>query len=587
MSLTTQGGNASLVDSIGLVLGNISTNGGNLDLTAGGAGFSQAANTSINTTTAASFGVTGGTATFTASATGASVLLGNQNNFGGTVTFTANANISNSVSFHNINLFAALPTGLPTILTGDLNLNFDNAAIALATESVATLEVSSGGAGGITQQTATTLMVSGASSFTVSNDAPILLTNAGNSFTGAVAFTSSVSDQSVSLANTVATVIGASSLGRGAFSVLTTTGNITESGAIVQAQAAGTATFSTTTGTTINLITQANDFTGQVVAAGASVTTFDLRNTDELAQFANLTFSASVTTLSVEFDNAPILVGNLSIPTVTLNSAFGIFQTAGTSITAATLLALIDTGTATPILLSNANDIADVTVTTTGNTGNVLINNGTNNLNFTGVSSIGTGRLVVTAGNITQVSPITTAGRASFTSSGSISLDVFGNSFGGQVDASVTGSNNLTIDQENGTLILGNISIGTGQLTVNTNTNDASGIAQAGRDQHRDRHRQRQRVRQQHQGPGHRVDQLLHQSGPGQPIWWFGVAAYIPDCQRQHHGQRRHSTGRQPRVREPDRPGRRSHHPDRPPDRRWPGQFQCGDSGHHADQHVQ
>ncbi len=496
VNMTTQGGVADLVAGTGmgtLRLGNITTNGGNLDLSAND--FAQAANTSINdtnsTTSGATLaGVTGGLASFTATgATGSAIVLGNANNFaqfaevtGGVTGVTLSRSNPGNVTFRNINVFAALPTGLPTSNPGfDLNLTFDNAAIALPTINVDTLEVSSGGAGGITQQASTTLTVSSISSFTVTNDAQITLNNIGNSFSGAVSFQSSVSDQNVFLANTVATVLGTSSLGRGLFSV-SSTGDIMETGAIVQAKAAGTAIFSTTAGTTINLITQANDFTGQVVAAGASVTTFDLRNTDELAQFANLTFSASVTTLSVEFDNAPILVGNLSIPTLTLNSAFGIFQNTGTSITAATLLRLIDTvgATATPILLSNANDITNVNVNTTANTGNVIINNGANNLNFMGPNSIGPGRLVVTAANITQTdgSSITTSGRASFTSSGSISLDQTGNSFGGQVDASVTGSNNLTIGQGSGTLLLGDISIGTGQLNVNTNA-DASGIAQA------------------------------------------------------------------------------------------------------------
>ncbi len=216
-------------------------------------------------------------------------------------------------------------------------------------------------------------------------------------------------------------------------------------------QGAGTATFTAVaSGGTINL-TGANDFPGMVAFAGA--TTVNVRNVDYQAAFANLAGLTGVPSLTVQFDNAGVVLPSLNLTNLTV-TALGISQMANTSVFA--------TGTAAfnagdyPIDLSNAaNNIANLTLNNTGRNDVTVVD--ANALTFAGTSNVGTGRLTVTvtataAGNISEpnaakiiqanTGPV---GDVRITSTtGSIAL-TGNNAFRGPVSINVSGSNPASV----------------------------------------------------------------------------------------------------------------------------------------------
>jgi len=381
-------GSVFLFDAAALNLGNVSLGSGSLFLTARG-NITQASGSVIST---------GGAATFTIDTTSGSVLLGTSaNKVLGTVTMgEANGGDLVNVSFRNISSAASLPSIALLGNAGDIDnytLFFDNTGIVLPALNIAgALNVTAGGA--ITQGGALTAATA---SFTVLGNSAIDLAAFTNTINGALQFNSPQSSQAVQFDNSTNVLLGSSQLGRGTFSI-TAAGNITTaSGAeITQKKGAVTATF-TATGTTITLDGR-NDFTGQVVLGGSSVTTVTYRNADALAQLASLTLPDFVTTLTVLFDNAPVVLPTLTLPNLTVTGQ-GIFQQTN---------AILTVNNATfnangPIDLANANNLTNVQFNDLNSFGlyPVAIDNA-QGLNFFGTSMLVGPLAVSAAGNIAE-----------------------------------------------------------------------------------------------------------------------------------------------------------------------------------------
>ncbi|MBI3516313.1 MAG: filamentous hemagglutinin N-terminal domain-containing protein, partial [Proteobacteria bacterium] len=256
VSLNNSGANnVQLTNNAATVLGT-STVGQNLTVTSGG----SITQTGVLTVP--------GTTTLASTVASSDILLSTQaNNFTGAVSVGGTLANIRDFALRNANAGATAPT-LNT-LTGlrNLTLQFDNAAIALGAFSASgTATISARGA--ITQTGAAS--VTGTSSFTAGAHA-ITLTQAANSFTGAVSLSNSGANN-VALVNNVATVLASATIGQN----LTVTSN----GAITQTAAAtvgGTSSFAAGANA-ITLTQAANSFTGAVTlsnsgANAASLTT--------------------------------------------------------------------------------------------------------------------------------------------------------------------------------------------------------------------------------------------------------------------------------------------------------------------------
>ena len=172
VSFSTGTGNASLTNNQATVLGT-STVGGTLSVATKGALSETGALT------------VGGTATFTQNSTTAGatqdINLGTQNNdFQGSVVFAA-ASAINNLSLTNVD---AAPGSLtfPASITGNLTIDYTNAAVSLGTATVGgNMAITANG--GIAQTGVFT--VTGTSTFDAGGG-DVTLSNAGNNFTGAV-----------------------------------------------------------------------------------------------------------------------------------------------------------------------------------------------------------------------------------------------------------------------------------------------------------------------------------------------------------------------------------------------------------------
>ena len=489
----TGSNNASLSNASQIILAGVTTGTGALTVTAQGS-ISQTAGTVITT---------GGSATFNISNKTGSVSLDNgANNFVGPVTIAETGGTLQNVSFRNVNTSAGLPTITQTGShhVANYTVQLDNVAVTLPALTITgTLTVIANGP--ITQSAG--LTVGAGATFEVLGNQTINLQNTTNAIFGPVAFDSQQSSQAVGYTNNGPIQLGASDLGRGALSITALSGNITTAalGAIVQEQGADTATFTAKTGTTLSL-NGANDFTGGVFLVGTNVTTVSFDNNDPLAKLANVTIPTSMTSFTVAFPNAAVVLPTL--PLTTLNvTGDGIFQLTP----AADILNI--TGQATfngeggPIQLNNpGNAFTNITLsnTTTQSSGrNDVSINDTGALTFTGTSNLGPGAFTVTAGGtisessgafITQNNPtgITQNNPTGFsagpvalnTTSGNISLGQ-DNTFSGTVSLSDTFSGGTVTVNNSQDLTLGNVTTtGTGTFTVTAGGTNASGnITQA------------------------------------------------------------------------------------------------------------
>lgn len=472
LALSVTGSNAAtFFNNAALQLGDTTLGTGTFTLTSNGS-LTQKGGTTIEA---------GGAMSLTVTSNNRDILLGNVGNrIGGTVTVAeSGAGFLRDVNLRNAADNASAPIGTPLTTAGDvrnLTLFFDNNGVALPGYNITgTLNVTAGG--DITQTAAET--IGGASTFTILGDHAINLSDPANAFASAVAFNAPQSTQPVLIADTTGLSLGTSNLGRGTFSATAVTGDITQSGSIVQEKGAAPATFTVTAGSTITLSNNTNRFTGGMVFAGAGLTTLSVRNADFMADFSDLTIPSSVNNLTVQFDNASAALPTLGSSVTPLASlsvtALGIVQQAGTSInaTAATF-----TANAFPLDLSNAgNDFTDLTVNNSGR--NDVTIRDIDDVNFAGTSALGTGRFTVNAGAITDTGTITQAnvGPSSdvrFTSTGSVTLNS-GHGFRGPVSVNVTGASTATIVNTGVALTLGSITTAAGAITA---TAGAQGIVQ-------------------------------------------------------------------------------------------------------------
>ncbi len=265
----TGNNNVAVTDTNAIVLGASNVGTGTLGITAGG----NITETGAITQAAA------GAVTLTVTAANSDILLNTQaNNLSGAVGFGGTPANIRDVGLRNTNASATVPTLSALTNLRNLTLRYDNAAVALPTATLhagGNLSVTAGGV--ITQSGA--LTVPGTSSFTTGGFA-VTLTNTGNDFSGAVSLTNTGANN-VSISDKNALVLGTSSVGSGTLTVVSNAdsagndGGISQTGALVQATGAGTASF-TVNGTAggIDLSNTGNDFTGNVVlntSASASV----------------------------------------------------------------------------------------------------------------------------------------------------------------------------------------------------------------------------------------------------------------------------------------------------------------------------
>ena len=351
-----------------------------------------------------------------------------------TVAGTASINAGGNIALTDANNQFSDTVGL----TAPGNILFTNDAGITNLGNVTaggTLTVDSKG-GDIVQTAATTVQAGGTSSFTT--EAPgsnITLGNSGNALAGAISLATA---GSVSLANGLATHLGASTIG-GNLSI-SSVGNITQNGALVVFGNINTA--ATGAGASIDLGNAGNQFYDEIDLQASS--NINLANSGPNTDLRNIKAGGA---FSVD------------------SSAGNIVQSSGGSVQTGWSASFTTDGPGSSIYLLNGNSVAGpVSLTTHGNAS--FANSGATNL---GQSSVD-GNLSVTTGNgdITESGPMTVLGTASFTAQGAnanIALTDPGNQFSDTVNMTAPGS--IAFTNNAGITNLGNVNAG-GSLNVDS-----------------------------------------------------------------------------------------------------------------------
>ena len=368
----------------------------------------------------------------------------------------------------------------------NLSIDFDNSAVTLPSTTLTNSGNLSVIAGGAITQTGV-VVVPGTSSFSAGANA-IALTQATNSFTGAITLSNSGANN-VSLTNSIATVLAASSIGQNL--TVISSGAMTQTGALT---IAGTSSFSANANPIT--LTQSNNFTGAV----------SLNNTG--ANDVQLT------------NSLPLIMGtsNIGSGNVTLISGGSITETGPiTTETSSNLITFTVTTPLSDILLTQANDlngylnvggnasnVRDITLFDTGPNGGEVVdfpaltnlrnlrvtvnvdaslpqitlhNGGNLYIDTSGTLTGGIG------GSITQTDVIVVPGTTTLISGNHPITLTDSNSLTGMVSLSNTGNNDVALTNSIA-LILGNVSVGSGALSLNgIGITQATGttITQAGR----------------------------------------------------------------------------------------------------------
>ncbi|MEJ0068452.1 MAG: hypothetical protein WDO24_06710 [Pseudomonadota bacterium] len=324
--------------------------------------------------------------------------------------------------------------------TGALTETSTGGAVTLGTTTLAgALSVTAAGA--IGQGAATPISASGTASFNTGGNT-IMLTVASNNFGGAVSLNNSGSNN-VALQTNGALVLAASNVGSGTLTV-TAAGMITQTGAITQQAAAGSATFIATGGNDITLTNPGNVFTGGLV----------LDSTNALVSAPTVTLNAETLlgNLTIVTDNlqgagSVVLNGILTIEPLTnttnvqflggavpgldvSDAQFGRFSgyTGGVVIGSTTATSTLTTGNSgtlamnVPLTLQAGGVGGQVNMAA----GNLITLQGTGSLTISaggavalGPVTLGTGSVTVTAGGaVTQTGALTSTGNVSITAAG-------------------------------------------------------------------------------------------------------------------------------------------------------------------------
>ena len=382
----------------------------------------------------------------------------------GTASFTAGGN---AITLTQGNSF----TGAITLSnSGTNNVILENSIATILAASTVGQNLTVTSSGAITQTGA--LTVPGASSFSASTN-PITLTQSNN-FTGAVSLSNS-STNNVSVTNSGALVIGASSIGQNLS--LIAGGTISENGVITAT--GGTTTVAVTAPTSdILLGSQANNFgTSALVFGGtqANIRDVSLRNINAGAVLPSFTGLTNLRNLTLEFDNAAI-----AFPAVTLTNSGNLSAIAGGAITQTGAITV--PGTSSFTAGGNA-----ITLTQTNSlTGAITFSNsGTNNVSLTNsiatvlaASTVGQNLNVTSSGAITQTGALTVPGASSFSASTNPITLTQSNNFTGAVSLSNSSTNNVSVTNT-GALVIGTSSIGQNLSLIAGGTISESGVITA------------------------------------------------------------------------------------------------------------
>jgi hypothetical protein len=454
VSLNNSGANnVAITDANALVLGTSNVGSGTLTITAGGAitqtgPIVQAAGAGLAnfvTTTAGGSAITlsnagndftglvdfdSGTQSAVITDANSIVLQGGGGGGGGSGDLTINANgtVSQSGAFGGSAGNVVINAGTGPIVFTDPANNFVAAsfaanttgAVSLANAAAMNLAASTIGgalsltAGGVTQTGA--LTVGGTSTINAGAN-QIALTNAGNAFTGAVALSNSGAN-AVAISSSGALALGASTLGSGALTVNAV--GITQSGPIVQAAGAGSATFNGGAGA-ITLANAGNDFTGVVSLNNSGANNVSITDAN-----------------AIELGTSAVGSGTLAV------NAAGIAQSG--AIVASSLVTKSVTGTT---LTDAGNQIASFTATNSGS-GNVALTN-IGALSIGGISNSGGNIAVDNTGAITTVGAVTApAGSVSIVAHSPLTIGTGGVSAGGDILLTAGGTtaatDNLTLN---------------------------------------------------------------------------------------------------------------------------------------------
>ncbi|KRA30305.1 hypothetical protein ASD68_15830 [Rhodanobacter sp. Root627] len=422
VSLTNSDANAVTLNNGGnaLVLGDVQVGSGTL--TVSGVGITQATGSTI--TQAASAGAV----QFNA---GAGVLqLDKANTFTGAVSL-ANSD-ANAVTLNN---------GADALVLGDVHVGSG------------TLTVSGVGITQATGSTITQAASAGAAQFNAG--AGVLQLGNANAFTGAVSLKNSGANN-VTLDNgTNALVLGDVQVGSGA---LTVTGvGITQAtgSTITQAAGAGAAQFDAGAG--VLQLDKANTFTGAVGLTNSGANDVTLNNG------ANA-----------------LVLGDVQVGSGALTvTGVGITQATGSTITQAAGAGAAQFNAGAGVLqLDKANTFTGAVGLTNSGANDVTLNNGANALEL-GDVQVGSGTLTVSGVGITQaagstITQVAGAGAAQFNAgAGVLQLDK-ANTFTGAVGLTNSGANDVTLNNGSNALVLGDVQVGSGTLTVS-----GTGITQA------------------------------------------------------------------------------------------------------------
>ncbi|WP_343883867.1 filamentous hemagglutinin N-terminal domain-containing protein, partial [Rhodanobacter caeni] len=359
-----------------------------------------------------------------------------------------------------------------SITATDVTLNATG-GVQLGQIDAANMEVSA--AGDITQLggASDALLISGTSHLDAGAHA-ITLDNTSNHFTGAVSLTNSGAHD-VTLDNgSNALVLGNLQVGSG---TLTVSGKgITQaaSTAITQAATAGAAQFDAGAGAL--QLGNANTLTGAVSLANSGANNVTLNNGSNALTLGTSTLGSG--TFNLAGTGPTTLAGNLTTSggaitlsgPVTLGAASTGINTTGGGATTGAAITFSGTVDGASTLTLNAGTAGAVTLD-----GAVGATTALTGLDVTAGSfsakalNIGSGGLAVTtqAGDITQGGAFTVAGTSSFDAGAhAITLDNAGNHFTGAVSLANSGANNVTLDNGSNALVLGDVQVGSGTLTV-------------------------------------------------------------------------------------------------------------------------
>ncbi len=345
----------------------------------------------------------------------------------GTASFTAGSNTINLTT-----------NGASNSFTGAITLSNSGANAVTLTNSIATvLAASTVGnnltivSGGALSQTGA-LVVPGTSSFSAGTNAINLTTNGtSNSFTGAITLSNSGAN-TVTLTNSIATVLAASTVGNNL--TIVSGGAISQTGALV---VPGTSSFSAGSNT-INLTTNgtSNSFTGAITLSNSGANAVTLTN--------SIATSLAASTVG----------GNLTIISGGNISQTGALVVPGTSSFSAGAHAIdLTTNGASnsftgAITLSNSGAFA---VTLTNSIATVLA-----------ASTVGNNLTIVSGGNISQTGALVVPGTSSF-SAGAHAIDLStngtSNNFTGAVSLSNSGAFAVTLTNS-GALVVGTVNVG-------------------------------------------------------------------------------------------------------------------------------